>query len=109
MPSKLPFDYTTPTGERFEVRFQLHPDTVSAMRVGQLLARLMDTLDHEIGILGDTANGDVLQAITMALALRAGMIHANPSVTGQLCDELLKRAQESLENAQRSHGLSGRA
>jgi len=109
MPSKLPFDYTTPTGERFEVQFLLHPDTVSAMRVSQLLGRLVETLDHEIGILGDTANGDVLQAMTMALALRAGMIHANPSLTGQLCNDLLGRALESMGNAQRGHDLSGRA
>ncbi|WP_018955005.1 hypothetical protein [Thioalkalivibrio sulfidiphilus] len=109
MPSKLPFHYTTPTGERFEVEFELHPDTVSAMRVSQLLERLMDTLDHEIGILGNTANGDVLQALTMALSLRAGMIHANPEVTGQLCKDLLDRALKSVDNSRRSHDLSGHA
>lgn len=109
MASRLPFTYTTPMGERFELDFRLHPDTVSAMRVGQLLERLLETLDHEIGVLGDTANGDVLQALTMALAVRAGMIHADQTLTGHLCGDLLNRAMASLEEARRSHGMSGRA
>ena len=109
MPSTLPFRYTSPTGEHFELDFRLHPDTVSAMRVSQLLDRLLETLDHEIGVLGDTANGDVLQALTMALAVRAGLIHADPQLTDRLCDDLLRRALASLAGARRHHELSGRA
>jgi hypothetical protein len=40
MPSKLPFEYTGSTGERFDLNFSLHPDTVSTMPVSQLLNRL---------------------------------------------------------------------
>jgi hypothetical protein len=109
MPSKLPFAYTTPTGERFEVDFELHPETVSAMRVSQLLERLMETLDHEIGILGETANGDVLQAVAMTLSVRAGMIHADPALTARLCSDLLQRAAASVAEARRSHAQSGHA
>jgi hypothetical protein len=109
MPSRLPFEYTTPTGDRFEVDFELHPDTVSAMRVSQLLERLMETLDHEIGVLGQTANGDVLQALAMALAVRAGMIHADPALTARLCRDLLQRATASVADARRSHAQSGHA
>ncbi|OOG28677.1 hypothetical protein B1C78_01175 [Thioalkalivibrio denitrificans] len=109
MPSTLPFRYTSPTGERFELDFRLHPDTVSAMRVSQLLDRLLETLDQEIGVLGDTANGDVLQALTMALAVRAGLIHADQQLTGRLCDDLLRRSLASLSEARRHHALSGRA
>jgi hypothetical protein len=92
MPSKLPFEYTSPAGEHFDLNFRLHSDCVSAMRVSQLLNRLLETLDQEIGVLGDTANGDVLQALAMALAVRVGMIHADRTVTHRLCDELLREA-----------------
>jgi hypothetical protein len=109
MPSKLPFEYTSPTGEHFDLNFSLHPETVSAMRVSQLLYRLLETLDQEIGVLGDTANGDVLQALAMALAVRAGMIHADRTVTDRLCDELVRQALAGMGEARRGHRLSGRA
>jgi hypothetical protein len=109
MPSTLPFRYTSPMGEHFELDFRLHPDTVSAMRVSQLLERVLETLDREIGVLGDTANGDVLQALSMALAVRAGLIHADQALTGAICNDLLKRALASVAQAQRRYEFSGRA
>jgi hypothetical protein len=109
MPTTLPFRYISPMGEHFDLDFRLHPDTVSAMRVSQLLERVLETLDQEIGVLGDTANGDVLQALAMALAVRAGLIHADEALTGRLCSDLLQRALASLSQARRHHEFSGRA
>jgi D-3-phosphoglycerate dehydrogenase len=52
------------------------------MRVSQLLGAVLNTLDRELRVLGNTANGDVMQALAMALAVRTAMLHA-PYPVGQ--------------------------
>jgi len=106
----LPYRYTTPTGDAVSFEFALHPETGSAVRVQQLLDRLVETLDHEIGILGDTCNGDVLQALAMALAVRTEMIPADPRMTRNLARDVVERALRSLSEAQhRQTGPVGHA
>jgi hypothetical protein len=101
----LPYRYTTPSGEAVSFEFRLHPETGSAVRVQQLLDRLVDTLDNEIGVLGDTCNGDVLQAVAMALAVRTEMIPADTAMTRDLARDVVERALNSLEQA--SHQQTG--
>ncbi|WP_018873551.1 hypothetical protein [Thioalkalivibrio sp. ALJ16] len=106
----LPYRYTTPSGEAVSFEFRLHPETGSAVRVQQLLDRLTETLDHEIGILGDTCNGDVLQALAMALAVRTEMIPADPDMTRGLARDVVERALRSLAEAEhRQTGPVGHA
>ena len=95
----LPYRYVTPSGEAVSFDFRLHPETGSAVRVQQLLDRLTDTLDSEIGVLGDTCNGDVLQALAMALAVRTEMIPANPEMAQDLARDVVERALRSLDGA----------
>ncbi len=101
----LPYRYTTPSGEAVSFEFRLHPETGSAVRVQQLLDRLVETLDNEIGVLGDTCNGDVLQAVAMALAVRTEMIPADTGMTRDLARDVVERALNSLEQA--SHQPTG--
>ncbi|WP_018140588.1 MULTISPECIES: hypothetical protein [unclassified Thioalkalivibrio] len=106
----LPYRYVTPSGEAVSFEFRLHPETGSAVRVQQLLDRLTDTLDNEIGLLGDTCNGDVLQALAMALAVRTEMIPADPDMTQGLARDVVERALKSLAEAQhRQTGPVGHA
>ena len=67
MPQNLPYDVTTATGEKSAFEFPLHAETQSAMRVSQLLNAVLGSLDRELRVLGNTANGDVMQALAMAL------------------------------------------
>ncbi|WP_018864149.1 MULTISPECIES: hypothetical protein [Thioalkalivibrio] len=99
----MPYRYTTPSGEAVSFEFRLHPETGSAVRVQQLLDRLVDTLDHEIGVLGDTCNGDVLQALAMALAVRTDMIPAHPEMTRDLARDVVERALGSLSEAEHQY------
>jgi hypothetical protein len=92
VPKTLPYRVNTATGDTYDIDFPLHPETVSPMRVNQLLSSVLDRLDREIRVLGETANGDVLQALAMALAVRAGMIHAPKGITDRLAQELVQTA-----------------
>lgn len=92
MPQTLPYDVTTATGEKIAFEFPLHTETQSAMRVAQLLDAVLGTLDRELKVLGNTANGDVMQALAMALAVRTAMLHAPYAVGQQLAADLAATA-----------------
>ena len=88
----LPFRSVTDSGAVLDVTFPLHEQTASAMRVQQLLSALLETLTREIRVLGPTSNGDVLQALSMALARRAGMVELAPVAALGLARDLVATA-----------------
>lgn len=72
--SKLPYKVTTANGMIYLVDFELHPETASAVHVNHLLTSVLAAVDREIGVLGDAATGDVLQALAMALSTRTRIV-----------------------------------
>ncbi|MCW5575172.1 MAG: hypothetical protein KIT13_03660 [Burkholderiales bacterium] len=109
MARQLPYDVTTATGEKLAFEFPLHEQTQSAMRVSQLLAAVLATVDRELRVLGNTANGDVMQALAMALAARTAMLHAPYAVGRQLASELAATALAAAEHCGRDGGGAGHA
>jgi len=109
MARQLPYAVTTATGEKINFEFPLHEETQSPMRVSQLLTSVLSVLDRELRVLGDTANGDVMQALAMALAVRTAMLHA-PYATGrQLASVLTATALAASERCERDDGGAGHA
>jgi len=106
---RLPFRTETGTGDRFDFEFPLHPATQSPMRVSQLAASLLKVLDADIAVASDVGNGDVLQALAIALAIRARMIHVDRAVTDALVDELVRSALAAARAAERHAPPAGRA
>lgn len=104
---QLPYRIHTQTGEVIDFEFPLHAETGSAVRVAQLLSAVLETVDREIKVLGETSNGDILQALTMAVAARARMIHAPVEQTGGLARELLAEALSGAAAARTDGGLVG--
>ena len=74
MAARLSYRATTATGNQLDFDFDLHPQTRDPVQVSNLLTAVIEAVDREIGVLGDVGNGDVLQALTMALAVRARML-----------------------------------
>lgn len=109
MPASLPYRVETATGETLDFTFPLHPDTGSAVVVSQLLSALLKVLDTELKLHGNVSNGDVLQAASMALAVRVRMIHAPTEQTAPLAEQLLAGALEAAAEAVSDEPLSGRA
>jgi hypothetical protein len=104
----LPFTAVTDTGDKFDIEFPLHASTDSPIRVHQLLGDILGTVSREVR--RDTmSNGDVLQALTMAIAIRARMIAADPTVTAQLAEDLLTNALQGVSDANTSALPSGQA
>jgi len=108
MARPLPFTAMTDTGDKFDIEFPLHPATESAMRVNQLLEDLLSTITREARR-DNMANGDVLQAVAMALAIRARVIAADPEVTTELAGDLARAALDAVQAANVSAPPSGQA
>lgn len=103
MPKRLPYRATTTSGNQFDFEFPLHPETGSAVHVANLLDAVLATLDREIRQAGAMSNGDVLQAIAMALAVRTRMLPGEPAqmaalASGLLADALSAQAQPAAGN-----------
>lgn len=87
-------DYTAVSagGSAFDIRFPLHqetgsPDAVAEMLTG-VLAGLSERLDAHQGV----SDGDLLQALAMAMAIRARMVDVAPGVSLRLMHELIDQA-----------------
>ncbi len=109
MSARLPFAARTASGDVYDVEFELHPDTGSPMAVGQLVSALLETLGREIAIRDEVSNGDALQAMAMAMAVRATMIEAPERVTHDLARRLLDDALASMGDARHRRAGAGHA
>ncbi|MGB0671786.1 MAG: hypothetical protein ACPGNT_09845 [Rhodospirillales bacterium] len=106
----LPYRARTATGDVFDIDFFLHPETGSAVDVENLLTALLACIDREVGLkAGKVSNGDVLQAVAMALAVRSAMIAAPERLTQSLSRDLLERALHALSTAGKSGPPAGHA
>jgi hypothetical protein len=106
---RLPYQAKTASGDIFDIDFPLHEDTGDPVRVGQLVSAVLATLDREIGIGGEVSNGDVLQAVAMALAVRSGMIHAPYETTAPLARSLVEAALEAVADSAHRPNPAGHA
>ena len=106
---KLPYRARTATGDTFDVEFPLHIETGDPVKVSQLISVLLEAIDGEMAITGETSNGDVLQAVAMTLAIRAGLIHAPLEASASLTKELVSTALDSIAEASIHRVQSGRA
>ncbi|MEM1231572.1 MAG: hypothetical protein AAGI15_13605 [Pseudomonadota bacterium] len=92
MTKRLPYKAKTASGNEFDFEFPLHANTDSAVNVANLLSALLATLDREIGHIGRVGNGDVLQALAMALAVRTRMLSGDEAMLNGLAAELVEAA-----------------
>lgn len=105
----LHYSVNTFAGDKLDFEFPLHPETQSAVRVRQLLTAMLASLDHELRALGESANGDVMQALAMALAVRTAMLHAPYEIGRDLSAELVANSLTAAEDCVRQPGMVGHA
>jgi len=109
MTSHLPYRATTASGETIDVTFDLHAETRQATDVSDLLTAVLAALDARVTERSTISNGDVLQALAMAAALRVAMIPAPRTVTEPLARDLLDTALSCASFAQRVQPPAGHA
>ena len=106
---QLPYRAQTATGDTIDIEFPLHAETESPVNVNQLLTAILETINKEVAVAGPMANGDVLQALAMAVAIRSRMIHAPSEVTSDLARTVTAYALDATTNAKISRAMHGNA
>lgn len=96
----LPFRATTESGKRLDIEFPLHPGTEEVVRVNQLVTAVLDALDRDLKLAGQTSNGDILQALAMVTAIRARLLPGDFGQAQSLVAELLATAMDAVERAE---------
>ena len=104
---RLPYNAKTVTGDRFEIDFPLHEETEDAVKVHQMLTTILETIDEQIKVLGPVGNGDVLQAMAMALAVRARIIHAPAATLREIVTTLVESNLAATLEAERQSPPAG--
>ena len=105
----LPYRAQTATGDTIDIEFPLHAETDSPVKVSQLLTAVLEIIDKEVTVAGPMANGDVLQALAMAVAIRSRMIHAPSEVTSDLAKTVTTYALDATKKAKISRATHGNA
>jgi hypothetical protein len=105
----LPYRTISNSGAIIDASFELHELTGDAKHVALMLSAVMSVLDRQISPGRQIANGDVLQALAMALALRAEMLPAAPGMKHDLARQLLERALVAMAGARHGRGGVGHA
>ncbi len=94
-PKFLPFTTVQPGGAR-QIKFPLHEHTVNAGHVGVILEMLLESMTKQIHTNGDVSDGDVLQALCMALAIRMHMVKAPPDTVRATVAVILQQADDAV-------------
>ena len=88
----LDFTAVTSSGRAYDIRFPLHPQTRSAEGVADLLSALLEAISRTVEGRTDVSDGDVFQALAMALAVRARMVDADAPTAEGLVQQLFAAA-----------------
>ena len=84
----LPYTVHSDTGDAFDIEFPLNEHTEDSVRVHQLLTTVLNTVAQDLKVVGGASNGDILQALSMALAVRTRMLHAPESTMRSIVSNL---------------------
>lgn len=99
MSETLSFTAVTSGGVAYDVEFPLHPLTRSTEGVSDLLTSLLETISRHVEMHRDLSDGDLLQALCLALAVRARMVGATPESTRGLVVEIFDAAYQAARAA----------
>ncbi len=95
----LKYSALTSGGRAFDIAFPLHPQTRSPEAVSEMITGLLEALTAHVELRKDISDGDVLQALAMALAVRARMVDAAPESTLILVRGLVEKAHQAAQQA----------
>ena len=66
-----------------------------------MITAVLEALSRYVESEGDVSDGDVLQALAMALAVRARIVGAEPASTAALIRDLVGRSAQAAQEATR--------
>ena len=91
----LPFTAVRADGVR-TIHFPLHTHTVNPRHVGAVLEAVLAAVTERIRAEGGVSDGDLLQGICMAMAIRMDMVDAQPAAVRALVSRSLEEADDAV-------------
>ena len=104
--TKLPYSVTTSTLTKINFLFELSKDTKSPISVHQLLNLILTNINKETKII-NLSNGDIIQALAMALAVRMKMISADEKIVEKIVIDCISKAINAAKKAEIKTQISG--
>lgn len=93
------FTTFTSTGASKEIEFPLHPETGSTEAISSIVTELLNTISTCVAKVENCKDGDIIQALTMALAIRSRMVDIEPENSLKLLQQLTEMHHEAVVNA----------
>jgi hypothetical protein len=90
--------YTT-SGVSQEIEFPLHPETQSTETVSKIVTELLNTISNNVKDLDDCKNGDILQALSMVMAIRSRMVEIEPENSYKLLLQFIEQHHQAVVEA----------
>ena len=103
----LPYIVHTDTQDAFDIEFPLSEHTEDSVRVHQLLTTVLNSIANDLKIVGTVSNGDILQALSMALAVRTRMVYAPEQTMRTIVADLTETALTASYAAKRESDPAG--
>lgn len=105
--TRLPYTAVTGAGEAYDIQFPLHSETRSAQAVADLLTGVLGAISARVEAGRDVSDGDVLQALAMAMAVRARMVSVPPKTSLNLMHGLVDSSFAATLDAARYQAARG--
>ena len=103
----LPYTVHTDTQDTHDIEFPLSEHTEDSVRVHQLLTTVLNSIANDLKIVGTVSNGDILQALSMALAVRTRMVYAPEQTMRTIVADLTESALAASYAAKRESDPAG--
>ena len=104
--TKLPYSITTATLTKMNFLFDLSEETTSPISVHQLLDLILKNINQETKITV-LSNGDIIQSLAMALAVRMKMISADEKIVEKIVIDCISKAINAAKKAEIKTQISG--
>ena len=102
----LPYKAITASRKEVNFKFSLDENTNSPLVINEIINLLLSKISNEINIY-KPSNGDIIQALCMALVIRCRIIDYDISKIEELVNKTLKKAFLDAEKAKVSEPISG--
>ena len=93
------FTTYTSSGTSKEIEFPLHPETQSPDAISIMVTELLNTLSECVEKVENCKDGDILQALSMTLAIRSRMVDIDPKNSLRLLHQLIEMHHQAVVDA----------
>ena len=102
----LPYKAITASRKEVNFKFSLDENTNSPLVINEIINLLLSKISNEINIY-KPSNGDIIQALCMALVVRCKIIDYDINKIERIVDKTIKRAFSDAKKAEVLEPLSG--